>query len=69
MASVTVHSDFGAKENKICHCYHFSPCACHEVMELDAMIFVFLNVVLSQLFHSPLSPSSRGSLVLLHFLP
>ena len=25
--------------------------------------------VLSQLFHSPLSPSSRGSLVLLHFLP
>ena len=30
----------------------------------------FLNVrVLSQPFHSPLSPSSRGSLVLLHFLP
>ena len=27
----------------------------------------FLNV-LSQLFHTPLSPSSRGSLVLLHFL-
>ena len=25
--------------------------------------------VLSQLFHSPLSPSSRGSLVTLHFLP
>ena len=29
----------------------------------------FLNVVLSQLFHSPLSLSSRGSLVLVHFLP
>ena len=25
MAAVTVHSDFGAQENKICHCYHFSP--------------------------------------------
>ena len=25
--------------------------------------------VLSQLFHSPLSPSSRGFLILLHFLP
>ena len=29
---------------------------------------IFLNVVLSQLFHSLLSPSSRGFLVL-HFLP
>ena len=29
----------------------------------------FLNVVLSQLFHSFLSPSSKGSLVPLHFLP
>ena len=33
----------------------------------DVMILVFW--VLSQLFHSPLSLSSRGSLVLLHFLP
>ena len=23
MASVTIHSDFGAQENKICHCFHF----------------------------------------------
>ena len=30
---------------------------------------IFLNVVLSQLFHSPLSLSSRDSLILLHFLP
>ena len=29
----------------------------------------FLNVELSQLFHSPRSPSSRDSLVLLRFLP
>ena len=24
MAAVTIHSDFGAQENKICHCFHFS---------------------------------------------
>ena len=32
MARVTVHSDFGAQENKICHCFTFSPSICHEVM-------------------------------------
>ena len=42
---------------------------CHEVMGLDAMSLVFECRVLSQLFHSPLSLSSRGSLVPLHFLP
>ena len=25
MAAVTVCSDFGAQENKICHCFHFFP--------------------------------------------
>ena len=41
----------------------------HEVIGPDAMILVFwMYRVLSQLFHSPLSLSSRGSLVLLHFL-
>ena len=25
MAAVTVHSDFGVQENKICHCFHFFP--------------------------------------------
>ena len=46
---------------------------CHEVMGPDAMIFVFWMFsecwTLSQLFHSPLSLSSTGSLVLLRFLP
>ena len=46
-----------------------SPSTCHEVMGLDAMIFIFECWVLSQLFHSLLSLSSRGSLVPLHFLP
>ena len=42
---------------------------CHEVMGPHAMIFVFWMLSLSQVFHSPLSLSSRGSLVPLHFLP
>ena len=25
MAEVTVHSDFGAQENKVCHCLHCFP--------------------------------------------
>jgi len=45
------------------------PSICHEVMGLDAMIFFSECWALSQLFHSLLSLSSRGSLVLLHFLP
>ena len=44
-----------------------SPSVCHEVMELDATVLVFECQVLSQLFHSPLSPSSRDSLVPLSF--
>ena len=45
-----------------------SPSICHEVMVPDTMILVFFNV-LNQLLHSPLSLSSRGCLVPLHFLP
>ena len=71
MAAVTIHSDFGAQENKICHCFYFfsfylpwsDGTRCRDLSFLNAEFF------LSQLFHSPLSPSSRGSLVLLHFLP
>ena len=53
----------------VCHCFHCFPIymswsdgtRCHDLC--------FLNVVLNQLFHSPLSLSSRGFLVPLHFLP
>ena len=44
------------------------PSICHEVMGPDAMIFIFECWILSQLFHSPLSLSSRSSLVPLLFL-
>ena len=60
---------FEAQENEIWHCFHIFPIylpwsdrtGCHDLR--------FLNVVLSQIFHSPLSLSSRGSLVSLRFLP
>ena len=42
----------------------FPPSISREVMGPDSMI-----LVLRQLFHSPLLPSSRGSSVPLHFLP
>ena len=42
MAAVSVCSDFGAQENKVCHCFHFSYSICHEVMGPDAMILPFL---------------------------
>ena len=66
MIAVTICSDFGTLKNKVCHCFPiYLPWSdrtrCHDLS--------FLNVeLLNQLFHSPLSLSSRGSLVL-HFLP
>ena len=44
----------------------FSPSIYHEVVGPDLS---FLNAVLSKLFHSTLSPPSRGSFLPLHFLP
>ena len=69
MAAVIIFWDFGAKENKICDCFHFFPIylpwsdgtRCHDLS--------FLSVEFMPTFHSCLSPSSRGSLVPLHFLP
>ena len=60
-----MHSDFRAQEEEIYHCFHLLPfyfpwsdrARCNELS------------VLSQLFHSPPSHSSRGSLVSLCFLP
>ena len=46
-----------------------SPSICYEVMRPDAMISVFLMLTFKPIFHSPLSLSSRGFLVLLRFLP
>ena len=40
MAAVTICSDFGAQENKVCHCFHCFPIYCHDVMGPDAMILI-----------------------------
>ena len=40
MAAVTIHSDFGVQENKVCYCLHFFCIYFHEVMGPHAMIFV-----------------------------
>ena len=45
------------------------PSISHEVMGSDAMILVLWMLSFKPNFHSPLSLASRGSLVLLHFLP
>ena len=44
MAAVTVHSDFGAQEEEICHYFHPFPFICHAVMGLEAMVLVFFNI-------------------------
>ena len=59
MVAVTVYSDFGAQENKICHCFNF----CHELMGAVAMMLLFW-----MLRFKLLSLSSRGSLVLICFV-
>ena len=46
-----------------------SPSICHEVMGPDAMILVFWMLSFKPTFYSPLSLSSRGFWVPLHFLP
>ena len=52
-------------QKRVCHCFH----CFHKVMGPDAMIFVFWMLSFKPTFHSPLSLSSRGFLVPLHFLP
>ena len=47
MAAVIVHSNLGAQENKVSPA---SPSVCHEVMGLDAVIFVFGMLVFKPAF-------------------
>ena len=71
MAAVTTCSDFGlppAPQKKSLTVSIIFPTICHEVMGMDAINFIFCMLSLNQLFHSPLSLSSRGSLVHLLFL-
>ena len=67
MAEVTVCSDPGAQENKICHYFHFFPFYFPWSNGTGCRILFFKSWALHQLFHSPLTPS-RGSWVP-NFLP
>ena len=68
MAAVTICSDFGAQENKVCHCFHCFPIYLPWSYRTGCPDVSFLNVEFYvSFFH--LSLSSRGSLVPLHFLP
>ena len=70
MAAITICSDSEAQKSKVCHCFHCFPIYLPWNDGTRCQDLSFLNVgALSQLFHSPLSLSSRGSLVPLHFLP
>ena len=69
MTAVTVQGDFWAQENKICHCFHFSPSICHKVIGPDAMILVFWMLSFKPAFSLYCFTSSRGSLVPFHFMP
>ena len=70
MATVTIHSDSGVQEEEISHCFYIFPfhLACSNGAGCHGHSFV-LSLGLSRRFHSPPSPSSRGSLVPLHCLP
>ena len=68
MAAVTICTDFGTRQRKSVTTL-FSPFICHAVMEPDAMILVFLIFSLKLALSLSPSPSSRVSLVPLHFLP
>ena len=57
------------KNRKSFSVFTFPPCICHGVTEPNAMILAFWMLSFKQTFHSPLLPSSRFSLFLLHFMP
>ena len=50
MAAVTIHSDSGAQENKIYHCFHFFPFYLPWSDGLDTMISYFLMLIFKPTF-------------------
>ena len=76
MAAVTICSDLGAQESKICHCFHSSPSICHEVVRPDAMILafwilnfqpsfsLFISTLIKRLFIAEMAPILCPSLYL-----
>ena len=69
MAAVTIHSDFGAQENKIFHCFHFLSFYLPWRMGPDAMNLVFWMWSFKPPFALSFHPHQEALLVPLHFLP
>ena len=72
ISRVTIYSTLSvileSKKRKSVTVSIFSLSICHEVMGPDAIILVFLMLNFTSAFSLSSSPSSRGSLVPLHFL-
>jgi len=68
LAAVTISSDFGGKGKKIFHCFHCFPLHMSQSDGTRCHGLSFLISGFKSAFHSPLSPSSRSSLVPLYFL-
>ena len=68
MSAVTICSDFGAKENKICHCFHFFSIF-HEVMGPDARILLFWMLSFKPAFLLSSFTFIKKFFIPLHFLP
>ena len=85
MTAVTVHGDFGAQENEICHCFYFFPIylpwsdgtGCQDIsffnVDFQVSLFMFLFHLIKRLFSSSLLSAIRmassACLRLLIFLP
>ena len=85
MATVTICSDFGAQENKICHCFHFFPIylpwsngnRCHDLCfwmlsfkpAFSLSSFTFIKRLFSSSLLSAIREISSAYLKLLIFLP
>ena len=82
MAAVTIHSDFGAQENKICHRFHFfsfylprsDGIGCHDLSFLSVKFQAsFFTLLIKRLFSSSslsaIRVVSSACLRLLIFLP
>ena len=45
LAAVSICSDVGAQENKVCHCFHFFPSIFHEVMGPHSFLYLKKNIL------------------------
>ena len=65
MATITVHSNFGAQENKICHCFQFFPIYLSEGGTTRCQDLCFLNVEFQNSFFTLLFQPHQEALYFL----